>query len=77
MSFCAHGPRSSNNCIAVNVLRATASRLRTVIQGWIACFLGTAWMSTEAMFDCAQSGSLLYPLGLIEVHYPGKYLQLA
>ena len=74
MSFCAHGPRSSNNCVAVNVLRATATRLRTVIQGWIVCFLGTAWMSTQAMFDCAQSGSLLYPLALIEVHYPGKYL---
>ena len=72
MSFCAHGPRSSTNCVALNVLRTTANRLRTVIQGWIACFLGTAWMSCEAMFDCAQSGSLLYPLGLIEIHYPGN-----
>ena len=72
MSFCAHAPRSSHNCVSLNVLRVTAQRLRTVLQGWIACFLGTAWMSTTKMYESAQSGCLLYPLALIEVHYHGN-----
>ena len=71
MSFCAHGPLSSHNCVSQNILRLTAERLRSIIQSWIVCFLGTAWMSTEAMYDSAQEGRLLYPLGLIDIHYPG------
>ena len=75
MSFCAHAPRSSHNCVTENLLRMTAQRLRTIIQGWIACFLGTAWMSTLRMHESAQQGCLFYPLGLIDIYYPGNFVR--
>ena len=71
MSFCATAPRSSQNCITRNILRMTAQRLRSILQGWIACFLGTAWMANDPMYDSAQCGGLLYPLALIDINYPG------
>ena len=73
MSFCAHAPTSSHNCVEENLLRMTAQRLRNVIQGWIACFLGAAWMSTVQMHESAQNGCLFYPLALIDIYYPGTF----
>ena len=44
----------------------------SILQGWMACFVNAGWMNHQKMYDHAQEGGLLYPIGLIGVDYPGK-----
>lgn len=71
MSFCASTPANHQNCVSTQVLKLTARRLRTILQGWMACYVNAGWMSHEKMYDHAQEGGLLYPIGLLGVDYHG------
>ena len=75
MSFCATAPASRQNCVSERVLKITAKRLRSILQGWMACFVNAGWMNHQKMYDHAQEGGLLYPIGFIGVDYHGELLK--
>ena len=64
--------RNYRHGAAEGYLKNTALKLRDILQCWIATFLSTGWMSTSKIYDTAQEGGLLYPLGLVEVNLRGK-----
>ena len=74
MSFCASQPPQHYLCQSVRVLKATAGRLRTILQGWMACFVNAGWMNHQHLYNQAQEGGLLYPLGLIDINCTGMHL---
>ena len=69
MSFCASQPPRNHICQSRQVLKTTANRLRTILQGWMACFVNAPWMDHQHMFDQAQEGGLLYPPPNLKVLY--------
>ena len=71
MSFCAHQPPRNHICQSLPVLKNTAKRLRTILQGWMSCFVNAPWMDHQHMYDHAQVGGLLYPIGHIDIDYQG------
>ena len=72
MSFCATGTRNNGHVASANYLRATAQQLKSTLQCWIAVLLGHGWFFTNTVYDSAQEGGLLYPLGHIRVIPEGK-----
>ena len=76
MSFCSIGNRNHGHMASVNYLHHTAQRLKSTLQCWIANILGHGWFFTNTIFDSAQTGALLYPLGHIRVDPEGECLVL-
>ena len=71
MSYCPNMTRNYRHIVSERYLKETAHKLRSTLQCWIATFLSTGWMPTQKIYDLAQEGGLLYPLGLVEVSVPG------
>ena len=68
MSFCSIGNRSTGHVASTNYLRQTAQGLKSTLQCWIANILGHGWCPHDAIYESAQYGGLLYPLGQIQVN---------
>ena len=71
MSYCAIGNRNGGHIASENYLRLTAQRLKSTLQCWIANILGHGWFYTNTIYDSAQNGALLYPIGHIRVDPEG------
>ena len=68
MSFCAIGNRNTDHLSSENYLRQTAQDLKTTLQRWISIILGHGWCPNDYIYDSAQNGGLLYPIGQISVN---------
>ena len=73
MSFCAIGNRNSGHTATENYLRETAQGLKTILQRWIANLLGHGWCPNDYIYESAQCGGLLYPIGQIQVNPESMY----
>ena len=71
MSYCSNLTRNYRHFVSEQYLRETAFKLRSILQCWISTFLSTGWMPAQKIYDVAQEGGLLYPLGLIEINVEG------
>ena len=69
MSFCSVGNRNQGHVASETYLRRTAQHLRSNLQCWIANILGHGWMSTNSIYDCAQTGGLFYPLAHLRTNF--------
>ena len=67
MSYCNTGTRNGAYGSNREYLQTVAQELRGRLQCWISNFLYHGWMHTNRIFDSAQDGCLLFPLGLIRV----------
>ena len=70
MSYCSTRNRQHSHTSPTQ-LQTTSIYLRNMLQCWISTCLAAGWMPTQRIYDRAQEGGLLHPIGLIEVNLPG------